>query len=171
MIDPFAAQPEPAAEIHVNSIEDALEAKAVGTAYIDVKPRIADGFPSENKVTVTLKGGRDFDAPWIVIHAASVAEADAQFDSGLASLMEKVQRAGAHFAGQAPKPAPGAPTQAAVRSAPPQGATDAPSWAPPKPFDDFVYKTGVSAKNGKTWHAWMPPSKGDSRDAKFFYQN
>jgi hypothetical protein len=57
------------------------------------------------------------------------------------------------------------------QSAAPQGATDAPAWAPPKPFDDFVYKTGVSKKNGKVWHAWMPPQQGDLREAKFFYPN
>lgn len=124
--------------------------------------------PSEGKVVVTLKGGSGYDAPWIVIHASSVDDAYSQFDGKLAELMTKVQAAGAHFSGQAPaKPAGAAP----AANGRPAGATEAPSWAPPKPYDDFVYKTGVSAKTGKTWHAWMPPQKGDNREAKFFYPN
>ena len=124
--------------------------------------------PSEGKVVVTLKGGSGYDAPWIVIHASSVDDAYSQFDGKLAELMTKVQAAGAHFSGQAPaKPAGAAP----AANGRPAGATEAPSWAPPKPYDDFVYKTGVSARTGKTWHAWMPPQKGDNREAKFFYPN
>lgn len=74
---------------------------------------------------------------------------------------------------------PTAPVQAAAASQqvnqpnptyrPPQQAQEPPSWAPEKPYDDFVYKSGISAKNGKPWHAWMAPQKGDSRPAVFFY--
>ncbi|MGW6624259.1 hypothetical protein ACWF99_23845 [Nocardia sp. NPDC055002] len=64
------------------------------------------------KVTVTLKGGKDFDSPWIVIHADSVEDAYEQMsgDSGtlLAELMDKVAKAGGFFASKAPaKPAGG----------------------------------------------------------------
>lgn len=125
---------------------------------------------SDGKVVLTFKGGSGYDAPWIVIHANGLQEAH-DFVTGdnastLNEVMGRVQAAGRHFASLgAGKPA--AAGGGGVGRAP-QGAQDAPDWAPDKPFDDFVYKTGIG-KNGKTWHAWMPPQKGDSRDALFFY--
>jgi hypothetical protein len=112
---------------------------------------------SEGKVVVTLKGGRDFDAPWIVIHAADVADANAQLTGELASLMGRVQNAAATFRGAAPPSA--APAAATPQRQAPQGATEPPSWFPPPPAPDWVYKTGF--KNGNTWHAWAPAQKGD----------
>jgi hypothetical protein len=156
MNDPFASAPAEAQEV------------PVAEAPVSTPSRPAVATTAEGKITVTLKGGSGFDAPWIVIHAADVDDAYSQFDQKLADLMEKVQTAGQHFASQG-KSAPGA--SVSNRNGAPQGATQAPAWAPPKPYDDFVYRTGVSAKNGKTWHAWMPPEKGDHRDPKFFYQN
>jgi hypothetical protein len=158
MNDPFASAPAEAQEVPVAAAE----------APVSTPSRPAVATAAEGKITVTLKGGSGFDSPWIVIHAADAADALSQFDGPLAELMEKVQKAGTHFSGL--KPASASGNAAPSRSAP-QGATEAPAWAPPKPFDDFVYKTGVSAKNGKVWHAWMPPEKGDHRDPKFFYQN
>lgn len=165
--DPFAAheeaqQPEPA---------ETPKPKSVGTVSVDVKPNL---LPLDNgSVTMTFKGGAGFEAPWIVIHATDLEDAHRQVSEEaalLASLMERVQKAGAHFASNGPANTGRGGNTGGV-SAPPQGATEAPAWAPPKPHADFVYKTGLSAKNGKTWHAWMPPEKGDSRDAKFFYPN
>ncbi|QGH79721.1 hypothetical protein SEA_ANON_50 [Gordonia phage Anon] len=155
---PFTPDPTPAAQ---------PAAQVVQTK--PVAPASADG-----KVVLTFKGGRDFDAPWIVIHADGLDEA-AEFvgtKAGvLAELMTRVQAAGQHFAGQAPAKPAGGGGQRSGGGGAPQGATEAPAWAPPKPFDDFVYKSGVSKSGrnaGKTWHAWMPPQKGDGRDAVFF---
>jgi hypothetical protein len=116
-----------------------------------VDPSKAPAPPSEGKVVVTLKGGRDFDAPWIVIHAADVADANAQLNSDLAALMGRVQNAAATFRGAAGPSA--SPAAATPQRQAPQGATEAPSWAGQAP-DGYKYATGV--KNGRTWHAWFP---------------
>lgn len=154
--DPWAQSPPP---------------PSVGAVTVDVKPNILPA--SEGKVVLTFKGGTGFDAPWIVIHAADLEDAHRQITEEaplLADLMARVQIAGAHFAANGSTSSGRGGNTGAASNAP-QGAAQAPAWAPPKPFDDFVYKTGISAKNGKVWHAWMPPEKGDSRDAKFFYPN
>jgi len=160
--DPWAtaeAEPAPAAELQA-------EQKTLGSVSVDVKPRILDA-ELASTITTTYKGGGGFDAPWVVTRANSVKEADALLDQEFKDYLDKVKRVASAFSGGSSAPAQGGNTGA--RSNVPQGATEAPSWAPAKPFDDFVYKSGVSAKNGKVWHAWMPPEKGDSRDAKFFY--
>ena len=112
----------------------------------------------EGKVTVTLKGGAGFDAPWIVIHANDIPDAYEQFsgDYGalLVELMTKVQKAGTHFSSLG-KPA-------APRSNAPQVAAEAPEGTPEAPGPDWTYKTGIG-KNGKPWKAWMPPRGSDAQ--------
>ena len=55
---------------------------------------------NEGKVVVTLKGGRDFDAPWIVIHADDVSEAnDLLEQANNLELHETVAAAAAFFRG------------------------------------------------------------------------
>lgn len=117
-------------------------------------PKKAVAKPASDRegVTVTLKGGAGFDAPWIVIHAADIADAYEQVSgdnaSLLAKLMEKASAAAAHFSGQS-KPSSGA------RSAP-QGAAEPPAGTAAAPGPDWTYKTGVG-KTGKTWKGWFPP--------------
>lgn len=161
MQDPFASAPAEEAQTETQVIEF-TDAPAAAPA----KPATP---PSEGKVVVTLKGGTGFDAPWIVLHADDAADALGQLDETMIALMERAQKAAKHFGslGGGGNTSGGRP----VAQGQPQGSVEAPAWAPPKPYDDFIYKTGVSAKNGKTWHAWMPPEKGDSRPAKFFYPN
>lgn len=123
---------------------------------------------TDGKVVMTFKGGAGYDAPWVVIHAAGLQEAH-DFVTGdnaslLADVMTRVQSAGRHFASLSPAKPAGAPAPSRA----PQAAQEAPEWAPDKPYDDFVYKSGIG-KNGKTWHAWMPPTRQDSREALFFY--
>jgi hypothetical protein len=174
--DPFAPpapeeaqQPAPA-QAPISSPWDPEPKKAIGELTVDVKPNFV-GFPqSDGKVVLTFKGGSGYDSPWIVVHANDLDEAlryVTEDATKVIDLMTRVQQAGKHFAGLAPA---GSPSQSAPqRSNAPQGAAEAPIWAPEKPHYDFVYKSGVSVKNGKTWHAWMPPEKSDSRDPKFFY--
>ena len=101
-------------------------------------------------VTVTLKGGAGFDAPWIVIHASDIADAHDQLSgdnaSVLAKLMDRTRHAASHFTslGGAATPAPARPGQ------------EAPAGLPEPPGPDWTFKTGVG-KNGKTWKAYMPP--------------
>jgi hypothetical protein len=121
------------------------------------KPKVATS--EDGKLTVTLKGGAGFDAPWIVVHTASVDEALEVFQSDaskLATLMDRVQSAGKHFTGLAPaKPAGG--------GAPARPGAEAPAGTPEAPGPDWVYKTGVNAKTGKPWKAWMPPRGSDAQ--------
>lgn len=151
--DPWASEPK----------------KSVGTVSVDVKPNV---LPIDNgRLTLTFKGGTGFDAPWIVVHAVDLDDAlkYVSTDAGkLADLMTRVQAAGSHFASNGPVNT-GRGGNTGEPSAPPQGATEAPSWAPPKHQPDAIYKTGVS-KAGKTWHAWMAPEKGQY-EPKFFYKD
>ncbi|ASZ73931.1 hypothetical protein SEA_SHAYRA_55 [Gordonia phage ShayRa] len=181
MEDPFAQAPVAAAAEPEQPpfTPDPAAAPAATATVTQTKPAPAV-VGADGKVVLTFKGGNDFSAPWIVIHADGLDEA-AEFISvsnapKLMDLMTRVQNAGAHFAGQAPaKPAGSGGGQRSGGggggSNAPRGATEPPAWAPPKPYDDFVYKSGVtkSGRNaGQTWHAWMPPQKGDSRNAEFF---
>lgn len=163
--DPFAtAAPAPA------PAPEPAPAPATAPAATTVAAPRPD---SESKVVVTLKSGTGYDAPWVVFHADSAEDAMAELSKdSVLELLDRVKKAGAYFAGGQ---APAAPAQAqtsyqapAQNYAAPAGATQPPASAPPKPFEDFVYKTGTSKKNGQVWHAWMPPQKGDPRQAVFF---
>lgn len=181
--DPFAsapadeaqAAPQPDPEPEPAADPEPAPAPAKKAAAKKAAPAaVAPVVNSEGKVVLTFKGGSGFDAPWIVIHAADLQDANDQVSGDSAKLlvdtMDKLQRAGKKFVelgGGKSAPASNGNGQASRGSAP-QGATEAPSWAPPKPFDDFVYVTKVSAKTGKPWHAWMAPNKNDGRDPLFF---
>jgi hypothetical protein len=134
---------------------------------VDVKPNILS--PSGDKITLTFKGTGTFADRWLVAHVANPAEGltllnDPQFKE----LLDLSKKIAAYDGAGATSTAPQGGNTGG-RSNAPQGATEAPAWAPAKPYDDAVYKSGVSKKNGKVWHAWMPPTQEDSRDAKFFY--
>jgi hypothetical protein len=105
-------------------------------------------------VTITLKGGAGFDAPWIVIHATDIQDAhdtvSGENATLLAKLMERTRHAASHFTslgGPTPNPGGGAPARP---------GQEAPADVGEAPGPDWTYKTGVG-KNGKTWRAWMPP--------------
>lgn len=56
---------------------------------------------AEGKVVVTLKAGAAYDAPWIVIHASSLEDAEAQLrNQALKTLMDLTARAATHFGTQ-----------------------------------------------------------------------
>lgn len=53
-----------------------------------------------NGITVTLKAGTGFEAPWIVIHASDVRDAISQIDTGdFATLAERTVSAAEFFRG------------------------------------------------------------------------
>ena len=113
--------------------------------------------PSDREgVTVTLKGGAGFDSPWIVIHAADLADAYEQVSGDnatvLSKLMDRTKAAAKHFTGGESAPARPAPQAA---TAPPAGAGE-----PPGP--DWTFKSGIG-KTGKPWKAWMPPRGSDEQ--------
>lgn len=103
---------------------------------------------TEGKIVVTLKGGKGYEAPWIVIHANDVNEANEHLnDENLAELIKQTKKVSEFFNG-------GANTQAA--SGPkgqPQAATQAPNGQTPP--DGYEFRSGVS-KAGKPWKAFMP---------------
>lgn len=161
--DPFASAPAQE-EAQQPASEPAAQPAAAE------KPAVQNVFaPGEGKIVTTLKAGAGYDQPWVVIHANSVEESNALLDQKFADYLGRVKKVAAFFNGG------GVPVQAQNNgggqqqsNGRPQGATEPPAWAPPKPYDDFVYKTGFSQKTNKTWHAWMPPTKGDNREALFF---
>lgn len=165
--DPFNNAPadapaEEAQQAPANSVWD-NEPKAATPPVVNVG--------GDGKVVLTYKGGRDFDAPWVVIHATDLDDAlrqASQFDK-LKELFANVSSGGKYFVGLSGGPsAPANNGGGQQQSRAPRAATEAPSWAPEKPYADFVYRTGVSKKNGSVWHAWMPPQQGDSRKPEFF---
>ena len=128
-------------------------------------PAVGDG---EGKIVSTYKEGGNYDASWTVVHANSVSDWFAIHDDPRFKELLDKQKKVAHYmrggvAGQI--------VSSGGSGAAPAASQGAPSWAPEKPFADFVYKSGVSAKTGKPWHAWMAPTRGDSRPALFFYPN
>lgn len=152
---------DPFADVEDTTIEEGVPFEEPAAPVKKAAPKkAAPKQPSDREgVTVTLKGGSGFDAPWIVIHASDLEDAYDQVSgenaSLLAKLMEKTAAAGKHFSGfGGGKDAP--------RSAP-QAAAEAPAGTPEAPGPDWVYKTGVNAKTGKPWKAWMPPRGSDAK--------
>ncbi len=130
--------------------------KKVPAKKAAVKPAV----DSDGKVTITLKGGSGFDAPWIVIHASDIPDAYEQLSDDnaalLVELMGKVKKAGAFFSGgngQAGRPAP------AAAAAPPAGAPECPPG--------WEFKSGTNKNTGKPWKGFFPP-RGDDTKPIFF---
>lgn len=116
-----------------------------------------------DKVTVTLKGGSGFEAPWIVHHASSIAEAEQMVrDSG--PLMKLAQDAATHFTGLEPaKSAPATPRNASTAAKP--AYQQAPGGEGRQcPHGEMVFKSGVSKKDGKPWSAFMCPAPAGTPD-------
>ena len=115
------------------------------------------------KLTVTLKGGAGYDAPWIVIYADDAADALTQLrDPNIVELMDVVKKAGAHFSGgEATKAASQKPPAqtAQLRPGQPQGSTQ-PSNGENRycSHGEMTYREGVS-KAGKPYRAFFCPSR------------
>lgn len=164
VIDPFGAAPA-APEPAPVAAPEAPPSDPWASPVTNVKPTVVEG--ADGKVVLTFKGGTGFDAPWVVIHAASLDDALSYVTEGgakLADLFTRVQRAATAFNGGSAAPS-SSPRQAA-----PQAAQGPPAGAPAAPGPDWVYKNGItkSGKNqGKMWHGWMPP-RGSSESPVFF---
>lgn len=144
--DPFAA---------------ALAAEAPASNNIETKEKPVADATNDSKITVTLKGGSGFDAPWIVLHGSDAAELNEQLtDENLKALIDQTQKVGQYFAGLG-KSTGGRPSGGGGAAAPagqpgqPAGSTGPRPTDPPCP-DGWTYKEGVG-KTGKTWRAFMPP--------------
>lgn len=141
-IDPFAAAPAPEPEAPFDPAPQESNVVSLPTQQAP-----APGVVDPEKIVVTLKGGGGYDAPWIVIHATSIQEADSLLGAEMAALMEKVKKAGAHFSGGTATAAPAQSSAPAHQQAPAGSPECPPGWE---------YKTGVT-KAGKPYKAYFPP--------------
>ena len=153
MTDPFAA-----------ALEENQNDNNAFEATTKEKP-VADN-TNDSKLTVTLKGGSGFDAPWIVLHGATVAELNEQLtDEGLKALIEQTQKVGQFFAGLGKSSGGGGRPQASGgQPGQPAGSNGPRPTDPPCP-EGWTYKEGIG-KTGKAWRAFMPP-KGSSESPQW----
>ena len=149
--------------------------EAQAATSVDVQPEAAASAPatqpaarkasvedSNGKVVVTLKGGKGYEAPWIVLHCDTVAEANGLLsDDGLKELIDRTTKAGQYFAKQG-----GAAAPAPAAAAPAQTGGGSPYGAPQKPenISDKVWQLiqqGGTLKRGKNpsnpWVGIAPP--------------
>ncbi len=131
-----------------NTVEEKKEERPVSSA--------------EGKITITLKGGAGFDAPWIVIHASDIPDAYEQLTGDnaalLSELMGKVKSAAQHFSG-------GSGGGSASAKSVPQQAQEPPADAPDCP-PGWQFRSGVS-KAGKPYKGFFPPRGDESRPIFF----
>ncbi|BBC53845.1 hypotheical protein [Mycobacterium phage PP] len=132
---------------------------------------------SEGKVVLTFKGGSGFEAPWIVIHANDLDDALQQVSETekLKELMERTQSGARYFAGLGPAKLAGQPVgggqrggNGGQRRGAPQQAKQPPAYAPAPPGDDWVYKSGTSARG--PWEGWFPPYEQKDQHKPVFFK-
>lgn len=120
----------------------------------------------EGKVTVTLKGGVGYNAPWVVIHGATVTDALNQInEADLAVLLERAQKATTYFAGKADTPTPTPAAQGGSQTQSGQPAASAAGQGgvvKTCAHGQMVPRAGV--KNGKTWSGYFCPTPQGTPD-------
>ena len=132
-------------------------------------PNVPDGF------VVTLKGGKGYDAPWIVVHAPTKAALDAQLAEVDVDLLTKVALFSETFknlaaGGQASsQPA----QQAVAQSAPPAASTPQPTQSTLRFHPEgkkcsacggAMYYQEWESKQGKACKAYKCDGKGMGHD-------
>lgn len=100
---------------------------------------------ADGKVSITLKGGKGYDAPWIVVSGDTVAEVE-QFmlELGESRLIELTNLGSKALVG------------AVGESSAPQGGGAPAADRPVGVGADWTLREGVG-KNGKPWKGWFPP--------------
>lgn len=165
--DPFADEPttdvaetvtEPATDVWDDAPAAASNDKKETTVVVNAQ--------NEGKLTITLKGGAGFDAPWIVIHAQDAADGLEQMkDPALKELMNIVKSAGSHFSGGS-----GNATQRPAQQA--QGGARPPQQSAPSgetktcQHGEMVFKSGVSKSSGKPYKGFFCPSNDRNAQCK-----
>ncbi|MEU4709465.1 hypothetical protein AB0G00_23810 [Nocardia salmonicida] len=160
--DPFAA---------VTADEAQTAEPAKRAAPKKAPARVATASLDEGKVTVTLKGGGGFEEPWIVIHAANVAEAVALLSAhaDVVELMDLTQQAAKAFRERstvAPKAAAASGGAGYRSGGAPAGAQAAPAGSPECP-PGWEFKSGANKTTGKPWKGFFPP-RGSTEKPLFF---
>ena len=124
-------------------------------------PKVTVG--SEGKVVLTYKGGKGYEAPWVVIHAADLDDAleqSKQFDK-LKELFTNVSSGGKFFGDLGGPPATGG--GGAPQSRAPQQAQQAPGGEQRFcPHGEMVFKSGVS-KAGKAYQLFSCTAPRDQQ--------
>jgi len=122
---------------------------------------------SAREVSVTLKAGAGYDAPWIVFRASSAGEVAAMMRDAFsdAQLHEVVLRAAQLFrmpqpAPQAAPPQPQAQQNSGGWQSSPQNSAPPGMDAPTCPHGPRIYRSGTSARGN--WSAWFCPAGRES---------
>lgn len=152
-IDPFATEPET-----TETENETKETETVANETVTVT--------GGAEVTVTLKAGTGFDAPWIVLRAPDLATAKELLEGEsdlLKSVMERTAQAGVFFASQMPSGA----AKGGDGASAPTGGRPARQEAPSGQSRDckhgqMVYRSG--SKNGRTWEAFFCPTPQGTPD-------
>lgn len=96
---------------------------------------------ADGKISITLKGGKGYDAPWIVVSGDSVAEVEqSMLELGESRLIELTKLGSEALIGAV-------------------GAAEGAPAAPDRPAGvgaDWTLREGTG-KNGKPWRGWFPP--------------
>jgi hypothetical protein len=138
----------------------------------------------QNYATLILKGGKGYGAPSISLRGADIGDLLKQvetFDKELKTLVErsaKIAKVYASLVDGDAKPAgggggnrQGGGGDRGRNNGRPQGAVEAPEWAGEPPVcdgcgEEKIYKTGISERNNRPWHAWDCP--GNCRNSRAF---
>jgi len=112
----------------------------------------------KTEVVGTLKGGGGFDAPWIVIHAASIRDLKDQTSGGeadvLVEVMENLWKASKKFQGFSGQAESSAPKS----YGPPSGATQSPDGETHHcKHGTMVYRAGIAKASGKPYRLFGCP--------------
>lgn len=121
---------------------------------------------SEGKLVVTLKGGKGYEAPWVVVHAIDVDDAmETLSHEKLPALLEKAQKASEYFEGAAPtkdtgqvasRPQNGSQGQQQRTQGRPAAATEGPWGVQTCEHGTMTFKSGVG-DDGNVWQGYFCP--------------
>ncbi|AIG78426.1 Hypothetical protein AJAP_27910 [Amycolatopsis japonica] len=169
-VDPFAddeTQNAPAPETTAGPWE---ESKAEKPA---TPPVVVGG---DGKVVVTLKGGKEYDKPWVVIHASDIDDALGQLRHEKIKDLLKVTQSAANFftGGSGGAGASGAPQQRqqsqgggqSRQAGKPDGADGPPAGTKQEycKHGEMVFRSGFSEAKQKTWKGFFCPTPKGTPD-------
>lgn len=164
--DPFDDSPDDGPVTEEPDFDKKPERKTTTRRKTTTKSKesaMAEVTENKSKLSLTLKGGTGFDAPWVVIYPDSVEEgleilADRD---GLKELLEQVQNTAAFFISKAPaKPAAAAGGGGGNAR---QAAQEAPGGESRTcQHGSMTFKSGF--KNGKTWKGFFCPTPQGTPD-------
>lgn len=107
---------------------------------------------ADGKISITLKGGKGYDAPWIVVSGDTVAEVErSMLELGESRLIELTKLGSEALVGAV-----------GVGGAAQGGGTPVGADRPAGVGADWTLREGTG-KNGKPWKGWFPPRGSTER--------